>query len=117
MADARSIASTWYSPESKYLRTASGLKSRPVRSPQAQARAARHAPVPFATQRRHQFWTVDIRYLDMVTLPSNEMPYCISIIDNYRRAIVASTISPRQNLNAFLMLLYVAVRQHGAPDA
>lgn len=74
-------------------------------------------PMPFAAERRHQFWTVDIRYLDMVTLPSNEMPYCISIIDNYSRAVVASTLSPTQNLSAFLILLYVAIRQHGAPEA
>ncbi len=74
-------------------------------------------PMPFAAERRHQFWTVDIRYLDMVKLPTQEMPYCISIIDNYSRAIVASTLSPTQNLSAFLMLLYVAIRQHGAPEA
>jgi len=72
--------------------------------------------MPFKATRRHQYWSIDIRYLDMCTIPGG-MNYCISIIDNYSRAILASTISHSQDLTAFLFLLYLAVRNHGAPEA
>ncbi len=42
--------------------------------------------------------------------------YCISILENYSRAILASALSRRQDLSAYLMVLYAAIRQHGAPD-
>ena len=43
--------------------------------------------------------------------------YCVSILDNYSRAILASAVSRRQDLTAYLMVLYAAIRQHGAPEA
>lgn len=72
-------------------------------------------PMPFQAQRRHQFWTVDIRYLDMHQLGGGNI-YCISILDNYSRAILASALSRRQDLTAYLIVLYAAIRQHGAPE-
>lgn len=72
--------------------------------------------MPFQAQRRHQFWTVDIRYLDMHQLGGGNI-YCISILENYSRAILASAVSRTQDLTAYLMVLYAAIRQHGAPDA
>ncbi len=71
--------------------------------------------MPFAAQHRHQYWSVDIRYLDNDQL--GEQAYAITILENYSRAILARTVSPRQDLTAFLIVLYAAIRQHGAPKA
>ena len=77
------------------------------------ARAAREPKLmPFRASRRHQYWTVDIRYLDHHL--DDERIYCISILENYSRAILASGISRRQDLTAYLMVLFAAIRQHGA---
>ena len=72
-------------------------------------------PMPFAAQRRHQYWSVDIRYLDNDHVAGHA--YSITILENYSRAILASALTPRQDLTAFLIVLYAAVRQHGAPEA
>jgi len=72
-------------------------------------------PMPFAAQRRHQYWSVDIRYLDNDHVTGRA--YSITILENYSRAILASALAPRQDLTAFLIVLYAAVRQHGAPEA
>jgi putative transposase len=71
--------------------------------------------MPFKAVRRHQYWTVDLRYLDHQLDDSNV--YCISIVENYSRAILASGLSRTQDLTAFLIVLFAAVRQHGAPEA
>ena len=73
-------------------------------------------PMPFAAQRRHQYWSVDIRYLDMHRLGGGNI-YVISVLENYSRAILASGVSRTQDLAAYLMVLYAAIRQHGAPEA
>ena len=80
-------------------------------------RRGRRTPkdMPFRARRRHQYWTVDIRYLDHGL--DDDRVYCISILENYSRAILASGISRRQDLTAYLMVLYAAIRQHGAPEA
>ena len=71
--------------------------------------------MPFAAQRRHQYWSVDIRYLDNEHIGGRA--YSITILENYSRAILASALSPKQDLTAFLIVFYAAVRQHGAPEA
>ncbi|HSH77212.1 MAG TPA: DDE-type integrase/transposase/recombinase [Herpetosiphonaceae bacterium] len=71
--------------------------------------------MPFAAQHRHQFWTVDIRYVDHQLGDGNV--YCISILDNYSRAILASGLSRTQDLTAYLIILFAAIRQHGSPEA
>ncbi len=73
-------------------------------------------PMPFAAQRRHQIWSVDLRYLDMHRLGGGNI-YVISILDNYSRAILASGLSRTQDLTAYLLVLYAAIRQHGGPEA
>jgi putative transposase len=73
-------------------------------------------PMPFAAQRRHQIWSVDLRYLDMHRLGGGNI-YVISILDNYSRAILASGLSRTQDLTAYLLVLYAAIRQHGSPEA
>src|SRR5579859_849335 len=73
------------------------------------------ANMPFRAERRHQFWSVDIRYLDMHRLGGGEI-YCISILENFSRAILASAISRRQDTEAFLSVLYSAIRTYGVPE-
>jgi putative transposase len=75
-----------------------------------------HTPkkMPFAARYRHQYWTVDLRYIDMHTVDDDPV-YCISILENYSRAILASALSRRQDLSAFLTVLYAAVREYGSP--
>ena len=43
--------------------------------------------MPFRASRRHELWSVDIRYLDMHTLEGVEMVYCISILENFSRGV------------------------------
>jgi len=72
--------------------------------------------MPFEASRRHQYWTVDVRYLDMHQLGGG-MIYVISILENFSRAILASAVSRTQDLTAYLMVLWAAIRQHGSPEA
>jgi transposase InsO family protein len=74
------------------------------------------AQMPFRAERRHQFWSVDIRYLDMHRLPGVEMVYCLSILENFSRAVLASAISLRQDMAAFFAVFYQAVRAYGVPE-
>jgi transposase len=73
-------------------------------------------PMPFAAQRRHQYWSVDIRYIDDHALGTDKPVYAISILENFSRALLASAISPRQDLTAYLIVLRAAVETHGAPE-
>lgn len=70
--------------------------------------------MPFAARYRHQYWTVDLRYIDRHTIDGDPV-YCISILENYSRAILASSLSRRQDLSAFLTVFYAALRQYGSP--
>jgi putative transposase len=74
------------------------------------------AAMPFKAERRHQFWSVDIRYLDMHRLPGVEMVYCITILENFSRAVLASALSLRQDTEAFFAVFYKAVRAYGVPE-
>ncbi len=74
------------------------------------------APMPFRAERRQQVWSVDIRYLDMHRLPGVEMVYCISILENFSRAVLSSAISLRQDTEAFFAVFYKAVRAYGVPE-
>jgi transposase len=73
-------------------------------------------PMPFAAQRRHQYWSVDIRYIDDHALSTDKPVYAISILENFSRALLASAVSPRQDLTAFLIVLRAAIEVHGAPE-
>lgn len=74
------------------------------------------AEMPFKASHRHELWSVDIRYLDMHTLEGVEMVYCISILENFSRAILTSAISLRQDTEAFFAVFYAAIRKHGVPE-
>jgi hypothetical protein len=60
---------------------------------------------------------VDIRYIDMHHIEGEDKIYCISILENYSRAILASAITRRQDTAAYLAVLYAAIRKHGCPEA
>ncbi len=77
--------------------------------------------MPFQSPRRHEIWSVDIRYIDH-HLPESELPggggkvYVISILENHSRAILASAITPSQDTTAYLSVLYAAVERYGSPE-
>jgi hypothetical protein len=72
--------------------------------------------MPFAAERRHQFWSVDVRSIEDHQLGTGKPADVISILENFSRALLASAISPRQDLTAFLIVLRAAIETHGAPE-
>jgi GrpB-like predicted nucleotidyltransferase (UPF0157 family)/transposase len=75
-------------------------------------------PMPFASNKRHEYWSVDVRYLDMVDKDLvGGMAYAITVIENHSRMILASAVSPTQDLSAYLSVLYAAVESYGSPGA
>jgi hypothetical protein len=71
--------------------------------------------MPFKAEHRHQYWTVDIRYIDVHQLGGGNI-YCISILENYSRAMLASAVSRSQATPAFLSVLFAAIERHGVPE-
>lgn len=61
-----------------------------LRGPEAKPHEPK--PMPFHAHRRHQYWTVDVRYIDVHQLGDGNI-YSITILDNYSRFIVGSAIS------------------------
>lgn len=70
--------------------------------------------MPFRAGYRHEYWSVDIRYLDHQLGGGNI--YSITILENYSRAVLASAISRTQDLTAYLIVLFAAIRMHGSPQ-
>jgi putative transposase len=85
-----------------------------LRGPEAKPREPK--PMPFQAHRRHQYWTVDVRYIDVHQLGGGNI-YTITIIDNYSRFIVGSVLSRTQDQPAYLQVLLSAVTEYGAPEA
>ena len=74
--------------------------------------------MPFASTRRHRYWTADVRYLDAVDEHLlGGRAYAITVLENHSRAVLASAVSPTQDLTAFLSVLYAAVNRYGSPEA
>jgi putative transposase len=75
--------------------------------------------MPFASSKWHEFWSADVRYLDDLneSVLADSMVYVITIMENYSRAILWSAVTRRQNLDAFLPVLYRAIERYGAPEA
>ncbi len=71
--------------------------------------------MPFAATYRHEYWSVDVRYIEHHQLADPKPVYVISILENYSRALLASVIAPRQDLTSFLMVLRAALYEHGCP--
>ena len=74
--------------------------------------------MPFAAVRAHQYWSVDISYIEEHQVPDVDGPlYIITILDNHTRAIISSAPSKRQDLWAYLLVLFTGIYVHGAPEA
>jgi putative transposase len=74
--------------------------------------------MPFKASFCHQYWSVDVRYIEKHRLASIKRPfYLISILDNYSRAILASKISLTENRWDYLEVLFAALSRVGAPHA
>ncbi|MBA3953599.1 MAG: helix-turn-helix domain-containing protein [Rubrobacter sp.] len=72
--------------------------------------------MPFAASERHEVWSADVRHLDMVDEELvGSKAYSVTVMDNYSRAIVASAVTRRQDLPAFLSVFYRAAERYGAP--
>ena len=71
--------------------------------------------MPFRARQRHQYWTVDVRYVDHHLGGGNV--YAISILDNYSRAILASGLFRTQDTATYLLVLRAAIARYGSPDA
>ena len=74
--------------------------------------------MPFRAKRRHEIWTADVRYVDH-SLPPEEHEgnaYVISVLENYSRCVLASSVSRSQDTVAFLRVLYSAVERYGPPE-
>lgn len=73
--------------------------------------------MPFASERLHEYWSADIRYIDTPRLSPGGQIYVISILENHSRAILASGVFRTQNLSSFLSVFYRAVEKYRSPDA
>jgi putative transposase len=71
--------------------------------------------MPFRASFRHEWWSVDVRYIEKHQLGFPEPLYMISILENYSRAILASKISRTQNQWDYLEVLFAALSTAGAP--
>ncbi len=82
--------------------------------PQVKVQVRIKKRMPFRGAYRHQYWTVDVRYIDH-QLGGGKI-YVIAIMENYSRAIVASAVSRWQDTTAYLRVLFAAVEMHGSPE-
>ncbi len=85
--------------------------AQPKRSPRVKQE------MPYKASRRHEFWSIDIRYIEKHQLENPKPVYVISILENYARALLASALSPTQDLLAVLVVLFDALRKCGGPEA
>ncbi len=74
--------------------------------------------MPFNATFRHEYWSVDVRYIEKHRVPEVKGPiYLISILENYSRTVLASKISPTQNQWDYLEVLFAAFSAVGVPKA
>lgn len=67
--------------------------------------------MPFKASRRHEFWSIDVRYIEHHHLPDVPGPvYVISILENFSRMLLASSISEKQDTAAYLRVFAMALR-------
>lgn len=74
-------------------------------------------PMPFASSRRHEYWTADVRYVDEHRIPSEGRLYVVTVLENHSRAILSSAVTRSQDLSASLSVLYRVVERYGSPEA
>src|SRR5947208_12234587 len=73
--------------------------------------------MPFKASYRHEYWCVDVRYIEEHNLGFPEPVYLISILESYSRACLSSKISATQNQWDYLEVLFAALSTAGAPKA
>lgn len=73
--------------------------------------------LPFRPRFCHDYWCVDVRYIEDHRLGFPEPVYLISVLESYSRAILASKISATQNQMDYLEVLFAALSTAGAPKA
>ncbi len=73
--------------------------------------------LPFRPRFCHEYWFVDIRYIENHQLGFPEPVYLISVLEGYSRAILASKVSLTQNQWDYLEVLFAALSTAGAPKA
>ena len=72
--------------------------------------------MPFRASYRHEWWSVDVRYVEEHQLGFPEPIYMISILENYSRAILASKISRTPaSVGLSREVLFAALSTAGAP--
>ncbi len=82
------------------------------------AGGGRRRAMPFASGRRHEFWSADVRYLDAIDEHClSGRAYVVAVLENHSRAILASAVTHTQDLSAFLSVLHRAVERYGSPEA
>ena len=86
-----------------------------LEKPQRQPRAK--LEMPFKAERRHQYWSADIRYIEEHLLPDPKPVYVITIFENFSRMVLSSAISATQTQWDFLSVLANAIQRYGAPEA
>jgi len=91
----------------KANREAEGLP-KPKRSPHTKRE------MPFEASHRHEFWTSDVRYVDH-SIPETGQAYVVAILENFSRAILASSVTLSQDTNAYLSVLHAAIGRHRSP--
>jgi transposase-like protein len=73
--------------------------------------------MPFKASRRHEYWSIDVRYIEHHQLPDVKGPvYVISVLENFSRMLLASSISEKQDTEAYLRVLAMALRAYGDPE-
>ncbi len=73
--------------------------------------------MPFASERRHEYWSADVRYIATPKLSPGGQVYVVSVLENHSRAVLASGVFRAQDLSSFLSVFYRAVERHGSPEA
>ena len=73
--------------------------------------------MPFKAHFKHEYWSVDVRYIEEHNLGFPEPVYLISVLENYSRVCLASNISATQNQWDYLEVLFAALSAFGAPSA
>ena len=76
-----------------------------------------HKRMLFASERRHEYWSADVRYLHTLRLSPSGQVYAISVLENHSRAILASGVFRTQDLSSFLSVFHRAVARYGSPEA
>ena len=50
--------------------------------------------MPFKATRRHEYWSIDVRYIEEHLLEDPRPVYVITVFENFSRMILSSKISP-----------------------